>query len=299
MVTKMISSTIGTIFYDSGDIEPTTGDSPDAMVMFSPTAGAYGSTNNDSKFYQWSAAEGNLRNGTTFVVHEEHDLRDLLTEGKCFSDVMVNVQRMAETPFNVLTYNIPPMSNIYEALVVTNSHLDWTTGALGTTTLFNLFGAGFRGLYGDVSVNNQGKLDDHREIIYAERRVYAIDRSQEYFSPNEMGSMGGDSAVATPTRWCNNFLLMDRTVSGEQQLVIGPTLQIYRFFFIGPGNRDYQTISTTAPDQFDALEYTDRSSRCQIEIPAITVNIIGNKRDLTATEKAVEYTNVYLSNQSP
>ena len=298
MPTKMISTTIGTIAFDSGAIEPTTGDSPDAFVMFAPTTGSYGSTNNDSRFYQWSETEGNLRGGA-FVVHEEHDLRDLLTEGKCFSDVMVNVQRMAETPFNYLTYNIPPMSNIYEALVVTNSHIDWNTGALGTTTLFNLFGAGFRGLYGDVSQNNQGKLDDHREIIYAERRVYAIDRSQEYYSPNEMGVMGGDSTNATPTRWLNNFLLMDRTVSGEQQLVIGPTLQIYRFFFIGPANRDYQVISNTTPDSLPANEYEQRESRCFIEIPAITINVIGNKRDLTATEKAVEYTNVYLSNQSP
>lgn len=294
----MISTTIGTIYFDSGAIQPTEGDSPAAEVMFAPTTGAYGSTNNDSKFYEWSEVEGNLRAGA-FVVHEEHDLRDLLTEGKCFSDVMVNVQRMAETPFSYLTYNIPPMSNIYEALVVTNSPLDWNTGALGTTTKFNLFGAGFRGLYGDVSENNQGKLDDHREIIYAERRVYAIDRSQEFSSPNEMGGMGGDSAVTTPTRWLNNFLLLDRTVSGEQQLVIGPTLQIYRFFYIGPHNRDYQSISNTSPDITMANEYVDRESRCAIEIPAITINIIGNKRDLTATEKAVEYTNVYLSNQSP
>ncbi len=294
----MISTTLGTIAFDSGQIQPTQGDSPDAFAIFSPTADAYGSTNNDSRFYQWSETEGNLRGGA-FVVHEEHDLRDLLTEGKCFSDVMVNVQRMAETPFNYLTYNVAPMSNIYEALVVTNSPLDWNTGALGTTTLFNLFGAGFRGLVGDVSPNNQGKLDDHREIIYAERRVYAIDRGQEYYSPNEMGVMGGDSANATPTRWLNNFLLMDRTVSGEQQLVIGPTLQIYRFFFIGPANRDYQSISNTAPDSLPANEYMERESRCFIQIPAITVNIIGNKRDLTATEKAVEYTNVYLSNQSP
>ena len=298
MPTKMISTTLGSIAFDSGQIEPTTGDSPDAYVVFNPSGGAYGNTNNDSKFYQWSDAEGNLRNGT-FVVHEEHDLRDLLTEGKCFSDVMVNVQRMAETPFNYLTYNIAPLSNIYEALVVTNSPIDWTTGALGTTTLFNLFGAGFRGLYGNVSQNNQGKLDDHREIIYAERRVYAIDRSQEYYSPNEMGVMGGDSTNTTPTRWLNNFMLMDRTVSGEQQLVIGPTLQIYRFFFVGPANRNYQTISNTTPDVLTANEFEQRESRCFIEIPAITINIIGNKRDLTATEKAVEYTNVYLSNQSP
>jgi len=298
MPTKMISTTLGSISFDSGEIAPTEGDSPGAFVLFAPTAGAYGSTNNDAKFYNWSEVEGNLRGGA-FVVHEEHDLRDLLTEGKCFSDVMVNVQRMAETPFNYLTYNVAPMSNIYEALVVTNTPLDWNTGALGTTSLFNLFGAGFRGLYGDVSENNRGKLDDHREIIYAERRVYAIDRSQEYYSPNEMGVMGGDSTDTTPTRWLNNFLLMDRTVSGEQQLIIGPTLQIYRFFFIGPANRDYQVISNTTPDVLPANEYLQRESRCFIEIPAITVNVIGNKRDLTATEKAVEYTNVYLSNQSP
>jgi len=298
MPTKMISTTLGSISFDSGEIAPTEGDSVGAFVLFAPTAGAYGSTNNDAKFYNWSEVEGNLRGGA-FVVHEEHDLRDLLTEGKCFSDVMVNVQRMAETPFNYLTYNIAPMSNIYEALVVTNTPLDWNTGALGTTSLFNLFGAGFRGLYGDVSENNRGKLDDHREIIYAERRVYAIDRSQEYYSPNEMGVMGGDSTDTTPTRWLNNFLLMDRTVSGEQQLIIGPTLQIYRFFFIGPANRDYQVISNTTPDLLPANEYLQRESRCFIEIPAITINVIGNKRDLTATEKAVEYTNVYLSNQSP
>ena len=85
MPTKMISTTIGSIYFDSGQIAPLEGDSINAQVLFAPTAGAYGQTNNDSKFYEWSDAEGNLRSGA-FVVHEEHDLRDLLTEGKCFSD---------------------------------------------------------------------------------------------------------------------------------------------------------------------------------------------------------------------
>ncbi len=127
--------------------------------------------------------------------------------------------------------------------------------------------------------------------------MYGQDRGQEFKSPDEMGTMfGGPSTGASETRWLNNWLLLDRTVTGQADMVIGPNLQVIRFVEVMCYNRDGQNVSTTVPPE-PAREYLDQEFSVNLIMPAFTINVIGEVMDLTATEKATEYTNVFLSNQ--
>jgi len=63
-----------------------------------------------------------------------------------------------------------------------------------------------------------------------------------------------------------------------------------------PFSRDSQTV-TTAVGQ-EAGEYLNNESRVYLTFPAFVLNIVGDKRSLTETEKAIEYSNVFLSNQN-
>jgi rRNA processing protein Krr1/Pno1 len=64
-----------------------------------------------------------------------------------------------------------------------------------------------------------------------------------------------------------------------------------------PFSRDNQS-RTTGGTNNPAQELLNLQSRVYVTMPAFTINIIGEVMDLTATEKAVEYTNVFLSNQN-
>ena len=211
---------------------------------------------------------------------------------------MIGIQRMKETPEIIECFNVAPGRNIQETIIVTNADVDMNDGRLGTNPL-QIFKAGFDPL--SSGTQNIGKLSDNNQLLYCERRTYAQDQSQSYLSPNAMGSMqevGG--ATLTPTRWLNNWLLIDRTVTGQADLVIGPTLMVIRVMTILPNNRDSQQRTTfpgnTPP--LEAGEFTNNRSRVWLAFTGFELSIVGNKRKLTDTEKAIEYSNVFLSNQN-
>ncbi len=297
MPTKMLTSNFGAVKFDSGTIPAGNSSAPPGGMTAEFWQGQlYGTIKHDDEFYL-RASGANVSAGT-FVTYDQHDLRDLLTEGECLSNALINVQRMKETPHVIQCYNVPPNQNIYEAIVVTNSKLNFQDGELDGTNLFALFRAGFTALTPGFGGNNLNKLDSQREILYAERRVYAQDTSQQFSAPNSMGQMGGADVSPVPTRWLNNWLLMDRTVSGEADLIIGPELNIYRFVWVASYLRAGQNVSTSTPSGVVANEFIERDSQTLIIMPALAVNVIGEKRSLTATEKAIEYSNVFLSNQN-
>lgn len=296
MTTRMISSTFGTLTYDSGLIPAGAAASPAGEdVRYLSTANRYGVNTHDDKLYDFGGV--NVSAGH-FFTYDQHDLRDFLEEGKCLSDAMINIQRMKETPVAVQCFNVTPLRNITEVIIVTNANIDFQDGVISASQSETFLKAGFSSQF----VNrNAGKLDDQREILYCERRVYAQDRSQEFSYPASMGQMAAPPAATPPsgvnTRWTNNWVLMDRTVTGQADLVIGPNLQVIRWFFVECYERSNQQVSTTNPAEV-ADEFTHLDSQVVLFFPALTVNIIGEERSLTATEKAVEYTNVYLSNQN-
>ena len=296
MSTRMLSSTFGSINYNSGVIPAGQPAAPGGQsVDYTSPSNIWGVDQHDDVLYTFASGEDH--NAGRFLAYDQHDLRDLLTEGKCLANAMINVQRMKETPVAISCYNVAPLRNIYEVIIVTNSSLDLSDGKIdGAMQMINKAG------FGDSFINrNAGKLNDQREILYCERRVYGIDTSQQFFHPASMGQMAAPPAAppaGVNTRWINNFVLLDRTVTGEADLVIGPDLQVLRWFFVSPFERSNQTVSTTLPPEH-AEEYTYLDSQVFVTFPAFSINIIGEERDMTATEKAVEYSNVFLSNQNP
>ena len=298
MARKLFSSTFGSIAYDSGIIPAGTAASPaPGGVGYQSTAARYGINSHDDQIYNDAAGNPEFTAGR-FLTYDFHDLRDLLTEGECLADAMVGIQRMKETPEILTCYNVAPGRNIVETIIVTNADVDCNDGRLlPPLGLMQIFKAGFNPLQG--LAQNKGKMGSQRELLYCERRVYAQDLSQTYTSPDQMGSMKdptGPLPPITPTRWLNNWLMIDRTVTGEADLVIGPTLMVLRLVEVLPFERSSQSVTT--PGAPEAGEYSNNESRVFLAFTPFTLNIVGNKRELTATEKAIEYSNVFLSNQN-
>ncbi len=299
MPRKMFSSTFGTVAWDSGEMpsgQPAA-PAPYPLVGFHTGVEQYGFNDHDDVIYNDAAGLVSTV-GNTLITYDFHDLRDLLEEGECLSDAMIGIQRFKETPEPIECYNIAPGRNVIETIIVTNADVDLGDGRLGSDPA-KLFKAGFAHL--SQQSMNKGKMASQRELLYCERRIYAQDQSQTYSSPNAMGSMqdvGG--ATLTPTRWLNNWLMIDRTVTGEADLVIGPTLMVIRVLTIEPNVRDSQQ-RTTFPSNTPALEageYLNNRSRVYLAFTGFRLSIVGNKRKLTKDEKAIEYSNVFLSNQN-
>ena len=299
MPRKLFSSTFGALAYDSGIMPAGSQAAPAGgeTVTYLPTAQAYGINNHDDRLYLDGTGAVSLQ-AHTFMSYDFHDLRDLLEEGECLADAMIGIQRMKETPDILACYNVAPGRNIRETIIVTNADVDCDNGRLNPPSgLTQVFKAGFHPLVGQAQ--NIGKMASQRELLYCERRVYAQDQSQTYSSPNQMGAMSNPAGPApplTPTRWLNNWLMIDRTVTGEADLVIGPTLMVIRLIEVLCGDRNSQTITTAAGNE--AGEFLNNDSRVYLTFTPFTLNVVGNKRKLTETEKAIEYSNVFLSNQN-
>ena len=228
MPRKLFSSTFGALSYDSGIMPAGQPAAPigQETVSYLPSTQAYGVSQHDDRIYLDATGVPSLQ-AHTFMSYDFHDLRDLLEEGECLADAMIGIQRMKETPDILACYNVAPGRNIRETIIVTNADLDCNDGRLNPPMgLTQVFQAGFQPLRG--LQQNVGKMSSQREILYCERRVYAQDQSQTYTSPNQMGGMPGATPAVTPTRWLNNWLMIDRTVTGEADLVIGPTLMVIR-----------------------------------------------------------------------
>jgi len=298
MPRKLFSSTFGAIAYDSGVIPAGQPASPGgASVGYQSTAARYGIASHDDRLYNNAAGTPEVSAGR-FLTYDFHDLRDLLEEGECLADAMIGIQRMKETPEILSCYNVAPGRNIVETIIVTNADVDCNDGRLlPPIGLTQIFKAGFNPLQG--LSQNEGKMGSQRELLYCERRVYAQDLSQTYTSPDQMGSMKdptGPLPPITPTRWLNNWLMIDRTVTGEADLVIGPTLMVLRLIEVLPFERSSQSVTTAGAPP--AGEYVNNESQVFLVFTPFHLNIVGNKRKLTDTEKAIEYSNVFLSNQN-
>jgi len=298
MPRKMFSSIFGSIAYDSGVIPAGAPASPGgAGVGYQTPSATYGIGAHDDILYNDATGVPQFKTGT-FMSYDFHDLRDLLEEGACLANAMIGIQRMKETPEVISCYNVAPGRNIRETIIVTNADVDCGDGRMGGSGLEikQLFKAGFQPM--SLANQNIGKLASQRELLYCERRVYAQDVSQTYSSPNQMGSMkdvAGPLPPITPTRWINNWLMIDRTVTGEADLVIGPTLMVMRVIEVTPFERSSQTVVTAGAPE--AGEYQNNDSQVFLAFTPFVLNIVGDKRKLTETEKAIEYSNVFLSNQ--
>lgn len=266
MPRKLFSSTFGSVSFDSGVIPAGQAAAPTVpTVVYENTSSRYGIASHDDQIYN-EATGFPKTNAGKFLTYDFHDLRDLLEDGECLADAMIGIQRMKETPELFECYNVAPGRNIVETIIVTNADVDCNDGRLEPPLgLLQVFKAGFNPLQG--LSQNDGKMGSQRELLYCERRVYAQDQSQTYTSPNVMGSMKdpvGPLPPVTPTRWLNNFLLIDRTVTGEADLVIGPTLMVLRLIEVLPFERGSQQRTTAGAPE--AGEFINNQSRVYLTL---------------------------------
>jgi hypothetical protein len=289
---RMIQGQFGSLNYSTGVIDPGFNVPTTPSLQFNENPGAYmGVKRHNDKFYEFTPGN-NLDTGAIFFMTYDYvDLRDLVETKSCMDDVTINVQRLRELPFPNLTYNMSP-GNIEEAFIILlgNHNLD----EVGTTNPRFYFEAGFGPTKDSTGSDSQGGLPF--EVLYREIRQYVQDPSQNFLSPDQMGSQAGVTGDASeaPTRFVGNYRMSSRTIGGYPDLLVGPGLTIVRAWAVYPANRTSQSFTGGGPTDAPADELTFLRSQVQLDIPALQYNIIGTQRKLTATETATYYSNILL-----
>lgn len=288
---RMIQGQFGAVNYDSDTIPPGSQRSGTETVVFNESGAYLGVDRHNDSFLIPNPAlptDPMGGNGVHFATFQYVDLRDLLEEKACMDDVTINVQRLKELPYPDLTYNMAP-GNIEETFAIVLGDLgydDQRTSAIITISALHKYGFDQQG--------NQGGLPF--EVLYRENRQYVQDPSQNFVSPDQIGSQAGatGNAAEAPTRFVGNFRMSSRTIGGYPDLVVGPGITVVRVWSIYPSNRSSQTLTGGGPTDAAADEFTFLQSRVQVKIPALQYNIVGTQRPLTATETATYYSNILL-----
>ena len=307
MPTRIMKTTMGSTIFDSGLIDPGQpvslggssvdfNDQLDGITAWMATV-----AHNDRFALDNTGAPLIAGNGIHFATQDYIDLRDLLEEQQCLDDIVVNIQRQQELPYASICYNLSPVNAMYETLIVCQEELDLDAvlGSLQEPQLQQLHSIGFQpmgtldtgtGLYTHQAVRQDA-------IVYVETRKYALDGSQQWYSEATMGQMNGPppgDATLSRTRWTSDFAMVERTVRGNPDLIVGPGLHVVRVWSMWAADRAFQDITLDPGTDEPAFEYQFNTSRLLVKIPALQVNVIGNQRDMTATEQAVWYSNILL-----
>lgn len=283
---RMIQGQLGSITYSSGVIAPNIlSPAPTASVQFNDTVGnnyMYVKRHNDVFALHTS---GNIlgSDGYSFATFQTIDLRDLIRDQAGLDDVTINVQRQYELPFPAFAFNVAP-GNIEECLVMILGDLNMERNITSVASIFN---AGFGNVRGTSGGNPF-------EVLYREIRQYVQDPSQNFISPDQIGSYAGPVGDATqaPTRFTANLRLQSRTIGGYPDLVVGPAITVIRAWRVFCADRTIQSISGGGLTDNPADEMVYLQSRLDLQIPALQFNIVGTQRDLTDTEIATYYSNI-------
>jgi len=287
---RMLQGQFASYSYTSGVIDP---GQPTAVVgaqvvKNESTLGYMGVKNSSDQLYLCNpgAPDENLRQNSRFMSFQYVDLRDLLENGTGIDDVIINIQRMYESPSPQFMIN-PPPGGIEETLTIVLGKLDLTTNTGLDPMLFER--GGFGSAIDGIGLPFQ--------VLYREKRRYFPDPSQMASSAN--GTAGtfagnlGDPAQA-PSTLVANLSMVDRTVGGYPDLLVGPGITIMRSWNVFTANRSAQGLLFSGVDD-QAAAYQFLSSQTNLTIPALQWNIIGTERKLTATDEAVYYSNILLN----
>ena len=291
-VPRMIQGQFGAIDYSTGVLPPTVTTPVTPTVVFNENPGAYmGVKRHNDQFYLHSNGLPLETGALHFMTYDYVDLRDLLEEKACMDDVVINVQRQYELPYPSVSYNIGP-GNIEETFLVLLGDFDLED--LGGFLVAGASRAGFMPLKDPTAADSQGGLPF--EVLYREVRQYVQDPSQNFQSPDQMGSMAGPTGnpALANTRWVGNFRMTSRTVGGYPDLLVGPGLTVIRAWSVYPANRTAQAIIADAGVDAIADELTALQMQLSLQIPALQYNIVGTQRKLTATETATYYSNILM-----
>ena len=298
---RLLHGQFGTILFDTGIIDPGLNENPaGSMVEHQTNRGIYlGTPSHDDTFVQYRDLVTGLpapisqTNPGFFATYQYVDLRELLSEKHCMDDIVINVQRMYDNPFPGGTYNMAPDQSIQEVflIVLGNMDLDNRQGQVGfDLDTQQLVQAGFAPTDG----NGAGDLDNGLpfQVLYRENRRYFADNSQTVFSPNAMPTQPPTTGAYTTDRYTLSLSMVDRTVGGYPNLVVGPGITVIRAWQVYPATR----VSQAGPvGGAPAQEFDHRPSRVVLTIPALQWNISGTERPLTKSEQAKWYTNILLS----
>jgi len=294
-VPRMIQGQFGAIDYTTGVLPPTITTPVTPSVAFNENPGAYmGVKRHNDQFYLHANGQPLEVGAINFMTYDYIDLRDLLEEKACMDDVVINVQRQYELPYPAVSYNISP-GNIEETFLVLLGDFDLED--LGGFLVDGASRAGFMPLKDPTGTDSQGGLPF--EVLYREVRQYVQDPSQNFLSPDQMGSMAGPTGDPTQasTRWVGNFRMTSRTIGGYPDLLVGPGLTVIRAWSVYPANRTSQAIVADggqAGVDSIANELDHLQMQLSLQIPALQYNIVGTQRPLTATETATYYSNILM-----
>lgn len=290
---RMIQTQFGAVNYDSGVVSPNTGTPVSASVVFEKS-GPFGVDRHNDVFYVPNGLTSPLQNFIHFATYDYIDLRDLVEEKSGLDDVTINIQRLDELPYPDVTYNMPP-GNIYETILVVLGDLNLETSQYIEPSEFRKLG--FDGVTNATTGEKQAGLPF--EVLYRENRTYVQDPSQNFVSPDQIGSQAGLTGDATqaPTRFVGNYRLNSRTIGGYPDMIVGPGLTIIRVCSVYPAFRLSQSLDGGGPTDAPADEYTFLQSKVQCKFTPFQLNIVGTQRKLTATETATYYSNI-LNNRS-
>ena len=291
-VPRMIQGQFGAINYNTGVIPPTITTPATPTVAFNENPAAYmGVKRHNDQFYHHNNGLPLEVGGLHFMTYDYVDLRDLLEEKACMDDVVINVQRQYELPYPNLAYNLPP-GNIEETFMVLLG--DFNLEEDGGFPVARAPRGGFTPLKDPTGSDSQGGLPF--EVLYREVRQYVQDPSQNFLSPDQMGSMAGPTGnpALASTRWVGNFRMTSRTIGGYPDLLVGPGLTVVRAWSVYPANRTSQAIIGDPAVDAQADELTALQMQLAFQIPALQYNIVGTQRPLTATETATYYSNILM-----
>ena len=303
MPTRIIKTTLGAVDFDSrlipaGQVVSILGSTVefnDSLDLWMATK-----THND-EFAVDNLGNIAVKDGIHFATHDYIDLRDLLEEQKGLDNVVVNIQREQELPYAARCWNISPVNAIYETLIISQEQIDLDAilGSNDVPQLQQLHQVGFQamGTLDTVAATTEYQSIRQDAILYVESRKYALDGSQQWYSADTIGQMNGpppgDPSISR-TRWTSDFAMVQRTVRGNPDLIVGPGLHVVRVWSMWAANREAQNFILDPATDEPAFEVSSNTSRLEVQLPALQVNVIGNERDLTATEQAVWYSNILL-----
>ncbi|MGY8753518.1 MAG: hypothetical protein ACKVIO_06430 [Phycisphaerales bacterium] len=303
MPTRIIKTTMGAVDFDSRlipagqpvSILGSTVEFNDSLDLWMATK-----SHND-EFAVDNVGAIAVKDGIHFATHDYIDLRDLLEEQKGLDNVVVNIQREQELPYAARCWNISPVNAMYETLIISQEQIDLDAilGSNDVPQLQQLHQVGFQamGTLDTVAATTEYQSIRQDAIVYVESRKYALDGGQQWYSTDTMGQMNGPppgDPTLSRTRWTSDFAMVQRTVRGNPDLIVGPGLHVVRVWSMWAANREAQQFILDPATDEPAFEVQFNTCRLEVQLPALQVNIIGNERDLTATEQAVWYSNILL-----
>lgn len=303
MPTRVIKTTLGAVDFDSRLIPAGQVVSPSgSTVEFNDGLDLWMATkSHNDAFALDNAGAIAIKDSITFATHDYIDLRDLLEEQKCLDSIVVNIQREQELPYAARCWNISPVNAMYETLIISQEQIDLDAilGSNDVKQLQQLHQVGFQpmGTLDTVTATTEYQAIRQDAIVYVESRKYALDGSQQWYSADTMGQMNGPppgDPTLSRTRWTSDFAMVQRSVRGNPDLIVGPGLHVVRVWSMWAANREAQQFVLDPATDEPAFEVQFNTSRLEVQLPALQVNIIGNERDLTATEQAVWYSNILL-----